>query len=294
MYYDVIVVGGSLGGAAAALSAGSSSYSVCLFEESNWIGGQYSAQGVTKPDENHYIETVGSTASYRNFRHAVRAFYRNNYRLSAQGANQPTLNPGGPFPGFATEPHVASNTLKQRLQARPNIHVRLNTRITNVAVAGDEVQSVTAVGPNGTATVYTAKYFLDATDLGDLLPMAGVEYTLGAEAQSDTGEPNAPASARPDWIQPITCVVALEHRPSDEDHTITPPANYATLKVRQSYTIVDGYISKVFQSGIDMWSYRRYIDCGNFSDPAFPYDLSMLRSQEKAGSLKFAASMYRR
>ena len=276
MYYDIIVVGGSLGGAAAAFSAGSSSYSVCLFEASDWIGGQYSAQGVTKPDENRYIETVGSTASYRNFRHVVRAFYRNNYRLSAQGSNQPTLNPGGPYPGFSTEPRVASNVLLQRLQARPNIHVRLNTRVTNVAVSGNEVQSITAVGPDGTATVYTAKYFVDATDLGDLLPMAGVEYSLGAEAKSDTDEPDAPASARPDWIQPITSVVALEHRPSGENHTITPPANYATLKAQQNYTIVDGYISKVFQSGVDMWTYRRYIDTANFSDPAFPCDLSML------------------
>ncbi|MBV8727542.1 MAG: FAD-dependent oxidoreductase, partial [Candidatus Eremiobacteraeota bacterium] len=174
MYYDVIIVGGSLGGAAAALSASSGSNSVCLFEASGWIGGQYSAQGVTKPDENHYIETVGSTASYRNFRHAVRAFYRNNYRLSAQGAKQPTLNPGGPYPGFSTEPHAASNALKIRLQARPNVHVRLDTQVTAVDVQGDVVQSITAVGPDGTPTVYTAKYFLDATDLGDLLPMAGV------------------------------------------------------------------------------------------------------------------------
>ncbi len=276
MYYDVIIVGGSLGGAAAALSAGSSTYSVCLFEASDWIGGQFSSQGVTKPDENRYIESVGSTANYRNFRHAVRAFYRNNYRLSSQGAGQPTLNPGGPYPGFSTEPRAASNVLLQRLQARPNIHVRLNTHITTVDVQGDQVQSVTAVGPDGTQTVYTAKYFLDATDLGDLLPMANVEHALGAEAKSDTGEPNAPDTARPDWIQPITSVVALEHRPSGENHTIAPPPNYATLKTQQNYTVVDGYISKVFQAGVDMWTYRRYIDAANFNDPAFPNDLSML------------------
>ncbi|MBV8726575.1 MAG: FAD-dependent oxidoreductase, partial [Candidatus Eremiobacteraeota bacterium] len=52
--------------------------------------------------------------------------------------------------------------------------------------------------------------------------------------------------------------------------------NYATLKAQQNYTIVDGYISKVFQAGVDMWSYRRYIDAANFSDPAFSCDLSML------------------
>jgi len=138
------------------------------------------------------------------------------------------------------------------------------------------VESVTAIAPDGTQTTYTAKYFLDATDLGDLLPMANVEYNLGAEAKSETGEPNAPINARPDWIQPITMVVALEHRPAGEDHTIAPPADYGTLKAQQHYTVLDGYISKVFQTGVDMWTYRRYIDRSNFSDPAFTCDLSML------------------
>ncbi|MBV9277095.1 MAG: FAD-dependent oxidoreductase, partial [Candidatus Eremiobacteraeota bacterium] len=39
VYYDVIIVGGSLGGAAAAFSASTGANSVCLFEESGWIGG---------------------------------------------------------------------------------------------------------------------------------------------------------------------------------------------------------------------------------------------------------------
>ncbi|MBV9276835.1 MAG: FAD-dependent oxidoreductase, partial [Candidatus Eremiobacteraeota bacterium] len=82
--------------------------------------------------------------------------------------------------------------------------------------------------------------------------------------------------ARPDWIQPITCVVALERRPPGENHTITPPADYANLKAQQRYTVLDGYISKVFQAGVDMWTYRRYIDAANFNDPAFSCDLSML------------------
>ncbi len=36
-----------------------------------------------------------------------------------------------------------------------------------------------------------AKYFLDATDLGDLLPLTQTDYVTGAESQADTGEPNA-------------------------------------------------------------------------------------------------------
>ena len=98
--YDVIVVGGSLGGVAAALRAGAMGVSVCLLEATNWVGGQFTAQGVTKPDENQYVDTVGSTASYREFRHLVREYYRGNYRLSAAAQQQPLLNPRRRLPGL--------------------------------------------------------------------------------------------------------------------------------------------------------------------------------------------------
>jgi hypothetical protein len=274
--YDIVIVGGSLGGVAAAFQAGSAGASVCLLEASDWLGGQYSAQGVTKPDENRFIETVGSTASYRAFRHNVRAFYRNNHHLSASGAAQPLFNPGGAYPGFGTEPRVAHNILLQSLQALPSVHVRLNTTVISAQTEGNLVRSVTAADANGAQTSYGAQYFLDATDLGDLLLMAGIEHSLGAEARSETNEPLAPDEAHADWIQPITMVAALERRPSGEVHTIAKPPNYDDLKAQQGYTVVDGYISKMFVPGKDLWSYRRYIASANFNDPQFPCDLSML------------------
>src|SRR5438270_1321614 len=180
--YDIVIIGGSLGGCAAALAAGGGDYSVCLLEASEWLGGQYSAQGVTKPDESRYTSTVGSTAAYRAFQHDVRAFYRANYNLSARGENQPSLNPGGAYPGFSTQPRVAHQILLQALQALPNVHVRLGTSVTAANVQGDTVQSVATLS-NGVATTYEAHYFLDATDLGELLPLANVEFSLGAESK---------------------------------------------------------------------------------------------------------------
>jgi len=184
--YDIVVVGGSVGGCAAALAASSGGASVCLLEASSWLGGQYSAQGVTKPDETQYTPTVGSTATYRAFQHAVRAFYRSNYLLSASGANQPSFDPGGDYPGFSTEPKVAHQILLQELQARPNCHVRLNFRVAEANVTGDTIQNVVAFDQYNNQATFYATYFIDATELGDLLPLAGVEYTLGAEARSDT------------------------------------------------------------------------------------------------------------
>ncbi len=275
MTYDIVVVGGSLGGCAAAMAASGGGFSVCLLEASAWLGGQYSAQGVTRPDDSQYTPSVGSTAGYRAFQQAVRTHYRSSFTLSPAGTAQKAFNPGGVDGGFATGPAVAHDVLLQQLQL-PNVHVRLNARVTAAAVQGTSIASVTAVDGNGVQTVFEAKYFLDATDLGELLALAGVEYALGAESRDETHEPNAPPAARPDWIQPITVVAALERRPDGEVHTIGEPANYQALKAQQRFAVRSGYVKTVFQTPADLWGYRRYIAAANFNDPALPYDLSML------------------
>ena len=119
MNYDVLIIGGSLGGVSAALAASGNGSTVCLLEATGWLGGQYTAQGVTKPDDNQYVDTAGSIESYRAFRHAVRAFYRNNYNLSAEGTAQPEFNPGGRYPGFTMEPLVGHKVLTQLLSTAP-------------------------------------------------------------------------------------------------------------------------------------------------------------------------------
>ena len=78
----------------------------------------------------------------------------------------------------------------------------------------------------GQERTLTAPYFLDATELGDLLPMTGVEYVTGAEARDRTGEPHAPPSAQPGNQQGITCCFAVEYL-DGQDHTIDRPAEYA-------------------------------------------------------------------
>ena len=126
--YDIVIVGASLGGVAAALRAGAMGAQVCLLESTQWVGGQFTSQGVCKPDENKYVETVGSTASYRDFRHRCRAFYRNNYKLSDVGASMPLFNAGGAWdaaqPQFAVDPKTGDSILKQMLSEAPSVHLR--------------------------------------------------------------------------------------------------------------------------------------------------------------------------
>ena len=89
---------------------------VILTEETDWIGGQLTSQAVP-PDEHQWIESYGSTASYRAYRNAVRQYYRDHYPLTEAARNNPHLNPGnGSVSRLTHEPRVSVAVLEAMLQ----------------------------------------------------------------------------------------------------------------------------------------------------------------------------------
>src|SRR4030095_1645052 len=84
----------------------------------------------------------------------------------------------------------------------------------------------------GDEETISADYVLDATELGDLLPLVGVEYVSGAESQDDTGEPHAVSGpARPENVQSFTWCFAVGYDPEvgltrDDRYVIDKPAQY--------------------------------------------------------------------
>ena len=72
----MLIVGGGTGGVAAALAAARRGRNVHLLEETDWLGGQLTAQGVSALDEHEHIEAFGGTASYYALRDALREHYR--------------------------------------------------------------------------------------------------------------------------------------------------------------------------------------------------------------------------
>ena len=95
------------------------------------------------------------------------------------------------------EPKVAMRVLQEMMARYPNLKVRLQTKVTKVEVEGDKIARLQAVGPNNEPLTFEAPMILDATDLGDLLPMANVEHVIGAESREQTGEPDAPEKPQP-------------------------------------------------------------------------------------------------
>ncbi|MBK5195928.1 MAG: FAD-dependent oxidoreductase, partial [Proteiniphilum sp.] len=112
---DVIIIGGGLGGCAAALASCRNGLRVIMTEETDWIGGQISQQGVP-PDEHQWIETHGAPKSYREYRKRVREYYRQNYPLTEPAKTRQNLNPGdGSVSRICHEPRVAVSVLTDML-----------------------------------------------------------------------------------------------------------------------------------------------------------------------------------
>ena len=91
---DVAIIGGGVGGCAAAMAALRNGMNVILTEETDWVGGQLTSQAVP-PDEHPWIEIFGATQLYRTYRRRVREYYRANYPLTELARSRQQLNPGG-------------------------------------------------------------------------------------------------------------------------------------------------------------------------------------------------------
>lgn len=228
LHTDVAVIGGGLGGIAAALAVLRSGKRVVLTEEYPWLGGQLTSQAVP-PDEHVWVEQFGITARYRQLRESIRQYYRDFYPLTERARRDVALNPGlGRVSKLCHEPRVAVAALDQMLAphlASGRLVVLQPWVPRSAGVHDDTVTSVTLEPVGGGAPVMvTAPFVLDATETGDLLPLTSTEYVVGAESRTTTGEPSAPERADPTNVQSISWCFVFDH--VDGDHTIERPADY--------------------------------------------------------------------
>jgi len=299
---DVVILGGGLGGCAAALAALRNGQRVVLTEETDWIGGQLTSQAVP-PDEHSAIETHGANASYRELRTRIRDYYRRYYPLTDAAKANPTLNPGnGSVSRLCHEPRVALAVLQDWLSpylSTGQLVLLLEHVPVRADVEGDKVRSVTVLSrQSGREAVLLAPYFLDATDLGDLLPLTGTEFVTGAESREQTGELHAADVANPDNQQAFTMCFAMDYQPG-EDHTIERPADYDfwSTYVPQltppwpgklldlTYTHPSTGVPKRLGfdpagqrhgGAINLWTYRRLIDRRQFREGAYAGDIILV------------------
>lgn len=299
---DILIVGGGLGGIAGALAAVRLGRSAIVTEETDWIGGQLTAQAVP-PDESPWIESHGCTRSYRRLRDGIRDYYRRNYPLLPDPRADARLNPGnGLVSRLCHEPRVALAVLEEMLapyRSGRQIEVLLRHRPIAVESDGDQVRAVTLLEhETDEQVIIRASYVLDATELGELLPMANVEHVIGAESQTQTGELHAVAGdPSPLDQQAVSWCFAMDYLPED-DHTIDKPEDYDFWRGYQADfwpgpqlgwvdcrpDTLEPRTRAIFHSeeffpgrdGSDFWHYRRIFNRQHYPQGRYPSDITLV------------------
>lgn len=299
---DVVIIGGGLGGCAAALAALEAGLRVVLTEETDWIGGQLTQQGVP-PDENRWIESHGCTRRYRSLREGIRKYYREHFPLTAEAASRKELNPGdGAVSRLCVEPRVALKVVESMLvpyQSSGKLRILLEHRAIHADHDSDRFQSVTVRSlRSGREMTLEAPYFVDATELGDLLLLGKVEHRVGAESRKEFDELHAPEVADPRSQQAFTVCFAMDYQPG-EDHRIGKPREYdfwrsyvpqmqppwsgrlLNLTATHPQTLKERVLGfDPTQSGpaepMNLWRYRRIVHRENFRPGFYAGDATLV------------------
>lgn len=172
--FDVAVIGAGSGGVAAAVQAARSGMRVAVVEASRWVGGQMTGAAVSTLDD------LGMTryGIYGEFIERVRSYYK---RIGVETAiclwGDDTI---------ALEPRVGREILLEMMREAGAITLLLETETVSADVLGGKVRSVLLRDAAGGERTISAHVFIDATEHGDFLPLAGAAYRVG-NSRSDEG-----------------------------------------------------------------------------------------------------------
>jgi FAD dependent oxidoreductase len=273
---DVAIIGGGFGGVSAALAALEAGHRVVLTEPTRWLGGQLTSQ-LVPTDEHLFIEHGGANRSYRALRDGMRDFYRTHFPLTPAAHADPNLNPGAAWVSpISVDPRVAVTLIDAWLMpyvSSGRLVVLRETSPVRVETVGDHVTGVRVESADGRSYDIEAPFVLDATELGDVLELGGIEFVSGRESKQMTGEPGAADTADPTDMQSVTWCFAMEHL-AGEDHTIDRPAEYDFFRQWRPPQ-VDGKFMLGFEDamGPDGRPTKRWKMTPNPDDDPFSVDL---------------------
>lgn len=295
----VVIAGGGIGGCAAALAALRNGLDVIMTEETDWIGGQLTSQGVP-PDEHTWIETHGAPQSYRDYRNAVRDYYKKNYPITAAAKSRQYLNPGNAVvSALCHEPRVSLAVLHEMLApyiSSGKLTLLIEHKVRSAEYSGKRVKALKVQSlRSGRSYILSGTYFVDATETGELLPMTGTEFVMGTESRNETHELHAPLKADPDNQQAFTVCFAMDYLPDSNNVTEKPaeydfwrnlvpkmsPAwsgklldlNYSNPKTLEKKTLGFNPDGSSTDPYLNLWNYRRILAKDNFMPGAFKGDI---------------------
>ena len=254
--YDVIIVGAGTSGVSAAIEAARQKVSVALIEETDWVGGQATSAGVASMDEDGFVPLGGI---YGEFIKQVKNYY------NAKGLNISTCYYSKGSDDQANsgsrcfEPRVGQKIYRDLLDAA-GVHVFLDTKVISVTRQNDLVTGIVAEQtiPFGVKGAYplSSKILIDATEYGDLLPLAGIPYRVGnIEVKNPSPSTSAilsKSSASSACVQDITYTAVMKKYTSEVPiqlrADILPPPSYDGGTGGLKYT---DSLSKQFSMSVD-------------------------------------------
>jgi|694.fasta_scaffold143778_2 hypothetical protein len=178
---DVVVIGGTPGGVAAAVVAARLGHSVTLVEHHARIGGMAaSGLGWSDIEDRRLVQGL-----FREFVDRVKDHY-----VAAHGPGSPQVDLCKD--GYHYEPKVTESVLRSFVAESPRITLLTSHALVDATMNANRPVAV-RVRDRRTSDVRTlrGKVFVDATYEGDLLAATGVAFRLGREPRDEFGEPHA-------------------------------------------------------------------------------------------------------
>ena len=206
---DVLVVGGGASGISAGVQSARMGVQTMIVEETPWVGGMLTAAGVSCVDGNYRLQS----GIFGEFADSLAQRYGGWEALKTGWVSHINF-----------EPHVGQEVLTNIANGCEKLEIIREAAMVSVKGAEGD-WTVIFEGKDGKKFAVNAGVLIDGTELGDVAKACGVEYKIGMEAASDTGESIAPEQAN-DVIQDLTFVTILKDYGKDADMTIAKPEGY--------------------------------------------------------------------
>lgn len=226
---DLVVIGGTPGGIATAVTAARLGHSVTLVEYHRRIGGM-SASGLGASDIENRAMIQGI---FREFVDRVKTHY-----VAAYG--EPSEQVKLCKDGYWYEPLVAEKIFESFIAEQPSLRVLKFHQLVSAETRDGRIVSVKIKDrATGRIVDLRAKVFADGTYEGDLIAAAGAEFRLGREGRDEFNEPHAghiyniPGGERiggtgagDDRLPAFTFRIPLSSRAENQVPLKAPPAGY--------------------------------------------------------------------
>ena len=206
----VLIIGGGASGVSAGIQSSRMGVEAMIIEETPWLGGMLTSAGVSCIDGNYQMRS-GIFGEFTD-------------SLAARYGGYPALQTGW-VSNINFDPHIGQEVFTNMTEACSDLlTVRRNSTVVSID-KDEEGWVVTYRDADGSKRKVRAEVLIDATELGDVAKECGVDYRIGMESSSDTGESIAPDQAN-DVIQDLTYVAFLKDYGPDADVTIERPEGY--------------------------------------------------------------------